>query len=794
MHDKSLYIDAQVFQSAAWDRGMGKYSLNLLTALGSSDRYAYKETFLLFNDTLELSAPAKKAIKNALPKAKLVFLPLQVPKELHLPNLQRYQDENEKTLNNYLADRGCRENSTDFIILSLFIDQVCSVFPRYARRILLFYDLIPLQYHKRYGELGTYANYLARYKTLLEADIILTISQTVADDLSLYLGVNPRKVQNIDGAPIQRAHQVPQKPSLDVPSNFLLMPSGDDLRKNNYRAVQAFEEYRRRYTDGDVWLVLTSFFHEETQRQLESMSDHVVFTGNVSEPALRWLYDKAKALLFVPEYEGLGLPILEAAEVNKPVICSNITVFNEMSVNAFYYCDQHDPVDIAEAINAALTGEEWEEKVKEYPSILAKYTWEETARKTLNFLENVTASKRADDKKRLAILTPNPAGYSAIGKVVLQLHPSLSQYFEIDYYIEDGRSKNAFSRPSYLSSIASVYPASEFNAKRYADYDAVIYHVGNSEFHLETVKNALHLPGYAIMHDAGLEGIFNLLKEYKYISPERYDAEADLARNVKGDAGKFLDSLVNAQRGVVAHSEFAEKVIGKRVHSDVSVPLASLNLPTATPRLLPQKTTGELHIAFAGIIHKAKGIDLIEDITTSSALGGVRVHLFGIPLLEEHDLRRLESLPNVEIVSNPTDFEFQALLSRMDVLVNYRAEYKGETSLTAIEAMRFGVVPIVRNIGWFSELPDDAVIKVDNPEEVIEQLQRLRSDRDTLNSMSESARTLMCNAYTYEQYAKDLASVLSRWPADKASTNELIAQALRNGAGLEKTLNIIRQA
>lgn len=793
MDGKTLYIDAQVFQSAAWDRGMGKYSLNLLTSLGNSELYAYSKTYLLFNDKLELSAPAKKAIKNALPNAKIVFLPLEIPKELHVPNLHKYQEANELILDSYLSKKGTRRENSDFLILSLFIDQVCSVFPSQARRVLLFYDLIPLQYSERYGKLGTYPNYLARYKTLLEADIVLTISQTVADDLSIYLGIDANKVQNIDGAPIQRAHQSPERPAAPLPDNFLLMPSGDDIRKNNYRAVQAFEEYRRKYTDGDVWLVLTSFFHEETQRQIQTLSDHLVFTGNVSESELRWLYENSKALLFVPEYEGLGLPILEAAEVDKPVICSNITVFNEMSPKAFYYCDQHDPLDIAEAVNKAISKTGWSDRVSEYPAILAKYTWDETAKKALGALGKKGSPPLSTKKKRLAVLTPDPAGYSAIGKVVLQLHPSLSEYFDVDYYVERGRSNNSFSRPSYLSAIASTYSASEFNAKRYAEYDAVLYHIGNSEFHLETVKSALHLPGYAIMHDAGLQGIYELLGVYEYISAERYEAEKSLSRDTRGDAGKFLDSLVNSQLGVITHSGYARKVIGTRVIEDADVRLAKLNLPTTTPQILPQKSEDEFHIGFAGIIHKAKGIDLIDKILNTPSLGTVKVHLFGIPMLEDDDLRRLESMSDVEIVSSPTDFEFQSLLTRMDVLVNYRSEYKGETSLTAIEAMRFGVVPIVRNVGWFSELPDDTVVKVEEPEEVVQQLERLISDRERVRVMGDNARELMRRTSTYARYAEGIAAAVNSSGRDESKTvSQAIAKALREGKSREEIVRTIR--
>ena len=255
-------------------------------------------------------------------------------------------------------------NEISFLILSLFIDQVCSAFPSAGKKILLFYDLIPLQYSERYGRLTSYHNYLARFKTIFEADLILTISETVADDVALNLGISKTKIVNIDGAPIDRSSKDAKKPGIALNSKFLLMPSGNDIRKNNTRAVQGFEIYRKKNQLSDLKLILTSTFDTHTQHTLESYSDNVIFTGNVSEEELTWLYANAEALLFVPEYEGLGLPILEAAEVNKPIVCSNLTLFNEISLNAFYYADPFDPLDIAEALNKAIAHENFEEKLQ----------------------------------------------------------------------------------------------------------------------------------------------------------------------------------------------------------------------------------------------------------------------------------------------------------------------------------------------------------------------------------------------------------------------------------------------
>lgn len=789
MKEKCIIFDGQVFQSAAWDRGMGKYSFSLLLALNVSKEYRYKKTYIIFTKHLPLKNEVKNAIQKAAPGAKFKFLDLKVPNLSGNHNIKPLQSRNEAILDRFIADEVGNQPRPDFIILSLFIDQICAVFPRQARKILLFYDLIPLQYCNRYGQLGNFHNYLARVKTILEADNILTISQTVADDLAVYLGINKRKLCNIEGAAIPRYHEQPQKPEQGFPQKYVLMPSGNDLRKNNLRAVQGFEEYRHRFSDPDIYLLITSFFDEVTMQQLRDVSPHVIFTGNVTEAELNWLYKNTQALLFVSEYEGLGLPILEAAEVDKPVVCSNLTVFNEMSTTAFYYADQHSPAAIAESLNDALLGITIEEKIRQYPAILKRYTWQHSAEKTLQFLNTSSGEEQTQNPKpRLAVFTPNPKGYSAIGKVVMQLHPELSKHFEIDYYVEDGKSNNQFSRPSYLPEVAKVFRATDFNAKRYADYQAVLYHIGNSEYHLETIKNALHLPGYTIIHDTHLKDIFEVAYQYGYIDQSRLSAESNLDDILKTDKTSHLASISNAQLGIITHSHYATQAVeALRLNA---VPIQRLNLPTATPELRKQKINHAFSIGFAGIIHKAKGINVIEQVAQSAAFRDASIFIFGIPLVTEETLNRLNSYPNVSIETSMTDFEFQTRLSGMDVIINYRPKYNGETSLTVIEAMRYGAVPFVRNVGWFAELPDTCVCKLENENELISALEVFRSNPQQQEVMAMSARELTDKDFSYEQYAEGIAAFIQS-SLRNATVNNRIHEKLKQGGSLRSIKKII---
>ncbi|HWB38946.1 MAG TPA: hypothetical protein VG604_01775, partial [Candidatus Saccharimonadales bacterium] len=409
------------------------------------------------------------------------------------------------------------------------------------------------------------------------------------------------------------------------------------------------------------------------------------------------------------------------------------------------------------------------------------YTWQETAKKALNALAQPLPAA-SNDKPRLAIFAPDPAGYSSIGRITQLMHPTLSRYFKIDYYLEKTREGNTFSRPCYLAEIANIYPSSYFNAKRYADYDAVLYHLGNSEYHLDTIKNALHLPGFIITHDLNLTNVFEgVLGRFAYMEPQRLAAERTLDELLKTTKTSRLTSLVNASLGAITHSKYAAEAVSE-IDQHGSLPILSTQLPTAVPKLDRVNLEGRFKLGFGGIINPVKGVSLVDQIINSDDLRQVDIHIFGIPLMSPAELDRLQSLPNVTVETNLSDFAFESRLSAMDAIVNYRPQYNGESSQTVIDALRYGVVPIVRRIGWFDELPDDCVEKVDSEDEVLAAVTRLVTKADYLKQKKQAAKQYAVDTYGYERYADQLQKFIIDNYSNAKTPNGKLAAAIRAGA------------
>ena len=78
----------------------------------------------------------------------------------------------------------------------------------------------------------------------------------------------------------------------------------------------------------------------------------------------------------------------------------------------------------------------------------------------------------------------------------------------------------------------------------------------------------------------------------------------------------------------------------------------------------------------------------------------------------ERRLERLGLTEGVQRIDYVPEERMWSLMAACDVLVNLRYPTMGETSGSVIRALSLGKPLVVSDVGWFSELPDDVVLKV----------------------------------------------------------------------------------
>ncbi len=740
-----IIFDVQILQTPAADRGMGQYVMSLLAAL---HELSQPLTLLLSSKTDQADNDLAASLNKTFPNFKIAELPLADLKNER--NTQSGLATNQQILDDWVEATGLAGST--FIMGSVFQVDVYPVFPADTNKVAIVYDLIPIQLFDQYKNQMRWEDYLMRFSRLYEADKLLCISKTTADDLQVYGSALPYKVAVIDGGPGN--FDKVTEPKLKPTKKYILMPTGNDVRKNNRTAVIGFEHFRQSHPDYS--LVITSHFSDQEKSDLKKLSPELIFTDSVSNNELAWYYKNCEALLFPSLYEGLGMPLIEAMKFDKPIAASGIEVFMEISSEAPYYFDPRDPFGIAAALIDVVEDSDFKKRLTAYDKVVKHYTWPNTARKVIEAATDMQKKTPKGQKLKLAIVGPYSSGVSAIGKFMGVMHPALKEHFEIEYFFEPSPIDREL-RPDILSHVAKGHHISTLTDAAIRKFDGVIYHIGNSNHHTLTAARAMLNPGIAILHDLNLENVFNDLKDRRIIDNDRYELEEKLNSDSKA---RFIYSIASRQNAVITHSDYARSIVSQTI-APAGTHVEVAELCVDTPKYYEASAQNIFTIGLAGILANIKGLKTIEELAQNDNFKYDKILLFGLNFAEKGVLERLRSWPNVEIATDLTDYQFQQNLKRMSVFVNYRESYQGEASYSTLESMRYGIPVIVRgDFGWYAELPDEAVIKVSSEEQLIEKLNQLKNSPEEVRKISDAARQATAERYNQSQYADKLAEVL----------------------------------
>ena len=121
------------------------------------------------------------------------------------------------------------------------------------------------------------------------------------------------------------------------------------------------------------------------------LEDRVRFVGFVPEPELPLWYNAADLFVYPSEYEGFGLPALEALACGTPVVASNRSSLPEVVGEAGVLVDPTDTGAMADAMQRMLEDERLHSRLSAAgPEQARTFTWRRMAEETLAVYRAVT--------------------------------------------------------------------------------------------------------------------------------------------------------------------------------------------------------------------------------------------------------------------------------------------------------------------------------------------------------------------------------------------------------------------
>jgi len=126
----------------------------------------------------------------------------------------------------------------------------------------------------------------------------------------------------------------------------------------------------------------------EKFKQKHHDNPQIEFLGFVPDEKFKEIYSQALCLVHPSLMEGFSLTGLEAMALNCPVIASNASCLPEIYSDSVLYFDPHNPLDLAQKIKL-LTPEYRQQLIKKGHQQVKKYSWQKTARQTLDFYKKI---------------------------------------------------------------------------------------------------------------------------------------------------------------------------------------------------------------------------------------------------------------------------------------------------------------------------------------------------------------------------------------------------------------------
>ncbi len=119
------------------------------------------------------------------------------------------------------------------------------------------------------------------------------------------------------------------------------------------------------------------------------LENFIVFEPFIRKITLKEIYARLDLVLLLSEYEGFGLPVLEAQSHSVPVVCSGIPIFKEiLQESVFYLNSDFTSEDVAVFLKEIRNDEKLQVKIKEGLNNVKRFSWHNMSRETLSLYES----------------------------------------------------------------------------------------------------------------------------------------------------------------------------------------------------------------------------------------------------------------------------------------------------------------------------------------------------------------------------------------------------------------------
>jgi len=258
--------------------------------------------------------------------------------------------------------------------------------PKKLKKILSIHDLSSYLYPEFHTKLNYLGHKLFFKKSLHQADLILTPSKTVFDEVQANFKLNCRIETVYNG--------VNPEPEIIPPINritepFFLYVGTIEPRKNLNTLIQAYTNIQTQIPENLLLIGHPGWKSKEIHKLIQK-HPKIIFLNHLPEPQKNYYIKTATALVYPSLYEGFGLPPLEAMQIGTPVVTSHTPALKELYKNHSLQFNPVNPLELSQLlINLSQNQSLRIELIKKGKLIANQLTWKKTATKIQQLISEV---------------------------------------------------------------------------------------------------------------------------------------------------------------------------------------------------------------------------------------------------------------------------------------------------------------------------------------------------------------------------------------------------------------------
>jgi glycosyltransferase involved in cell wall biosynthesis len=233
--------------------------------------------------------------------------------------------------------------------------------------VLVVHDIAYFHIPNAMNRIGMWYHTHYMPKFCKKATRIAAVSNFTKNDIVSRFNLNEEHIGIVYNAPSAGFKPIADEAKIEVRKTYsngkayFLYVGAMHPRKNIANLLKAYDAYRHAQPQGLPLVIVgrKAWSTENIEQAYQSMKyqDDVIFTGRISDEELYRITAAAHCMVYVPIFEGFGIPIVEAMACGVPVITSNCTSMPEVAGDAALLINPNQVDEIANALISMATNQ-----------------------------------------------------------------------------------------------------------------------------------------------------------------------------------------------------------------------------------------------------------------------------------------------------------------------------------------------------------------------------------------------------------------------------------------------------